>query len=204
MWIEPISIEGPTIRLEPLTAAHASLWAKHHDPELFAYMSRGGPKDGSVEAYIELIARLNSEPGRLNWAIRVEENFAGRVSYFGISEKNRALEMGTFIVKPYQGTRVNPESKYLLLRHAFEDKAVIRVQFKIDARNERSQRAIEKIGAVREGVLRKHEITLSGHVRDSVIYSITDEDWPAVKTYLEAKLGYPAPLQAPEFGGQGQ
>jgi ribosomal-protein-alanine N-acetyltransferase len=151
-------------------------------------MSRGGPADGSVQAYQELIERLNHEPARLNWAIRVGPDFAGRVSYFSINEKNRALEMGTFIVKTFQGTQVNPEAKYLMLRHAF-DKGVIRVQFKVDARNERSQRALEKIGALREGLLRKHEITPEGHIRDSLIYSITDEDWPRVQKVLEKRLG---------------
>jgi ribosomal-protein-alanine N-acetyltransferase len=189
MWIKPILLYGPTLRLEPLSEAHAPLWASQHDPELFAYMSRGGPEEGSEGAYRAYIARLNAEPARLNWAIRVGEGFAGRVSYFAIQERNRALEVGTFIVGAYQGTQVNPEAKYVLLRHAFEDKGAIRVQFKVDARNERSVRAIEKIGAVREGLLRKHEITPGGHIRDSVIYSIIDEDWPRVRAGLEARLG---------------
>jgi RimJ/RimL family protein N-acetyltransferase len=91
-------------------------------------------------------------------------------------------------VKEYQGTKVNPEAKYLMLGRAFEELGVIRIQFKVDARNERSQRAIEKMGAVREGVLRKHEILAGGEVRDSVIYSILDDEWPQVKHWLEARL----------------
>lgn len=188
MWRNDISLEGQFLILEPLTALHAPLWAKHHDPELFAYMSRGAPQEGSIEGYAQFIQQLNAEPGRANFAIRVGGDFAGRISYLGMSEKNRSLEIGTFIVKDYQGTRVNPEAKYLMLKRAFEDLGVIRVQFKVDARNLRSQRAIEKIGAVREGVLRKHEIVPSGQVRDSVIYSILDDEWPQVKVQLEARL----------------
>jgi len=191
MWREDVSLKGQFLILEPLTLNHAPLWAKHHDSELFAYMSRGAPGEASVEGYAQFIQQLGDEPGRFNFAIRVGEDFAGRISYLGMSEKNRSLEIGTFIVKTYQGTKVNPEAKYLMLKRAFEALGVIRVQFKVDARNQRSQRAIEKIGAVREGVLRKHEIVPSGQVRDSVIYSIIDEEWPQVKAKLEARLYAP-------------
>ncbi|WP_018465547.1 GNAT family N-acetyltransferase [Calidithermus timidus] len=190
MWVKPVVLQGRYVRLEPLTTAHAPLWAKHHEPELFAYMSRGAPPAGDVAGYEEYIGYLNNEPGRMNWAIRVDEDFAGRISYVGIAEAHRKLEIGTFIVRPYQGTFVNPESKYLMLRHAIEDLGAVRVQFTVDVRNERSQRAMEKLGAVREGVLRKAAITPDGHIRDSVVYSITDDDWPRVKAGLEARLGY--------------
>ena len=90
----------------------------------------------------------------------------------------------------YQRTAVNTECKYLLLKHAFEGLGCLRVQLKTDLRNERSQKAIERIGAVREGVLRNHMLLPDGHVRHSVFYSIVDSEWPAVKTMLEEKLGY--------------
>lgn len=191
MWVEPITLAGRYIWLEPLTPEHAGLWARHHDPELFAYMSRGAPQTGSLEGYREYIERLNREPARLNFAIRKGDDFAGRISYIHINEAHKNLEIGTFIVREYQGTQVNPEAKYLLLRHAFEDLGAIRVQFTVDARNERSQRAIEKLGAVREGVLRKAAILPDGHQRDSVVYSILDDEWPTVKARLEERLGYP-------------
>jgi RimJ/RimL family protein N-acetyltransferase len=88
----------------------------------------------------------------------------------------------------YQRTGVNTECKYLLLRHAFETLGCIRVQLKTDLRNERSQRAIERIGARREGVLRNHMILPDGAVRDSVYYSILDREWPEVKARLEQFL----------------
>jgi len=187
-WHDGVTLKGRFVLLEPLTPEHAPLWLNHHNPQLFAYMARGAPKEASLEGYREYIQRLNEEPGRLNWAIRVGSDFAGRISYFNVSQRNRSLEVGTFIVKEYQGTKVNPEAKYLMLGRAFEELGVIRIQFKVDARNERSQRAIEKMGAVREGVLRKHEILAGGEVRDSVIYSILDDEWPQVKHWLEARL----------------
>lgn len=190
MWVKPVVLQGRHLRLEPLTADHAPLWARHHEPELFAYMSRGAPQGGDAAGYAEYIEYLNAEPGRMNWAIRVGEDFAGRISYVGITPAHRKLEIGTFIVKPYHGTFVNPESKYLMLRHAFEDLGAVRVQFTVDVRNERSQRAMEKLGAVREGVLRKAAITPDGFIRDSVVYSITDDDWPRVRVGLEERLGY--------------
>ena len=190
MWVQPVSLAGRYIRLEPLTPDHAPLWARHHDPELFAYMSRGAPQEGSVEGYRAYIERLNREPARINFAIRQGDDFAGRISYVHINEAHKNLEIGTFIVRAYQGTQVNPEAKYLLIKHAIEDLGAIRVQFTVDARNERSQRAIEKLGAVREGVLRKATILPDGHLRDSVVYSILDDEWPGVKANLEERLGY--------------
>lgn len=192
MWVEPVTLAGRYVRLEPLTPEHAPLWARHHDPQLFAYMSRGAPQEGSPEGYRAYIEQLNREPARLNFAIRKGQDFAGRISYIHINEAHKSLEIGTFIVRDFQGTEVNPEAKYLLLKHAFEDLGAIRVQFTVDARNERSQRAMEKLGAVREGVLRKAAILPDGHRRDSVVYSILDDEWPAVKARLEGRLGYAA------------
>jgi RimJ/RimL family protein N-acetyltransferase len=108
-----------------------------------------------------------------------------------IQNANRGVEIGTtWIGRAYHGTRVNPEAKYLLLRHAFEEQGAIRVQLKTDSRNQQSQRAIEKLGAVKEGVLRNHMIMPDGYFRHTVMYSITDAEWPAAKARLEARLGY--------------
>ena len=110
----------------------------------------------------------------------------GSTSYLNISRGDRGLEIGsTWLGRPWQRTGINTEAKYLLLRHAFEDLGAVRVQLKTDARNLQSQAAIERLGAVREGVLRKHMLVRDGHLRDSVMYSVTDDEWPAVKTRLE-------------------
>ncbi len=106
--------------------------------------------------------------------------------YLDIQPQNRALEIGsTWYAPAYQRTGVNTECKFLLLRHAFEVLGYQRVQFKTDLRNERSQRALERIGAIKEGLLRKNMIMPDGYARSSVVYSILSDDWPAVKEHLQ-------------------
>jgi RimJ/RimL family protein N-acetyltransferase len=106
-----------------------------------------------------------------------------------IDLEDRSLEIGgTWYGLDYQGTLVNTECKYLLLKHAFETLGCIRVWLKTDARNLRSQRAIEKLGAIREGVLRNHMLLPDGYIRDSVVYSILPNEWPEVKTQLKTRL----------------
>jgi RimJ/RimL family protein N-acetyltransferase len=110
---------------------------------------------------------------------------AGATRYMNIMPKDRGLEIGgTWYAPEFQRTVVNTECKFLLLRHAFEALRAIRVQLKTDMRNERSQRAIERLGAIREGVLRNHMILPEGRYRDSVFYSILDTEWPGVKARL--------------------
>ena len=114
---------------------------------------------------------------------------AGATRYLNIMPNDRGLEIGgTWYGSEFQRTAVNTECKYLLLRHAFEALGCIRVQFKADARNARSLRAIERLGAVREGMLRKHYILQDGGYRDSVYFSILDREWPKVKERLEEML----------------
>ena len=112
----------------------------------------------------------------------------GTTSYLNIRPRHRAVEIGATFYRPHlRGGPANPECKLLLLGHAF-DSGAHRVELVTDARNHRSQAAIAKLGAVREGTLRKHKITWTGHVRDTVVFSITDEEWPAVRGGLEARL----------------
>jgi RimJ/RimL family protein N-acetyltransferase len=114
---------------------------------------------------------------------------AGATRYLNIMPNDRGLEIGgTWYGPEFQRTAVNTECKYLLLSHAFETLACIRVQLKTDLRNERSQRAIERLGAVKEGVLRNHMILPDGRIRHSVFYSILDTEWPDVKKRLEEML----------------
>src|SRR5262249_54931679 len=117
----------------------------------------------------------------------------GGTTYMNISRRDRGLEIGsTWLGKPWQRTGINTEAKYLLLRHAFEVLGAVRVQLKTDGRNMPSQAAIERLGAVREGVLRKHMLVRDGFIRDTVMYSIIAEEWPAVKLRLEQKMAaYP-------------
>jgi ribosomal-protein-alanine N-acetyltransferase len=116
---------------------------------------------------------------------------AGTTSYLEIRPEHRGLEIGyTWIGKEYQGTHVNPENKYILLRHAFETLGAIRVQLKTDGRNNQSQRAMAKLGLKFEGILRNHVILPDGFYRASVMFSATIEEWPELKAQIEARLGY--------------
>lgn len=182
-------MEGEHVTLEPLGAAHAARLARHWDPEVFRYLSRGAPQDDQPESMLAYVERLNAEPNRVNWAVIVGGDVAGRISYSEVRAEHRAMEIGTMLMRPFQGTLVNPEAKLLLLARAFDTLGAVRVQFKVDARNERSQRALEKLGAIREGVLRRYQTRPDGFVRDSVMYSVIDEEWPAVRERLGARLG---------------
>jgi RimJ/RimL family protein N-acetyltransferase len=114
----------------------------------------------------------------------------GCTRYMAIQRQHRGLEIGgTWYAPAHQRTGVNTECKFLLLRHAFEMLGCLRVQLKTDLRNERSQKAIERIGAIKEGVLRKCLIMPDGYARSTVVYSILDDEWPGVKGRLERLMG---------------
>jgi N-acetyltransferase len=189
-WIQPVTLEGRFVRLEPLTQSHANAMREHYDPIVETFMSRGAPKDTSLAAMQDYIEMLNHEPNRINFAICIQNSsdVAGRISYSEIRPAHKSLEIGTMIVPKFQGGFCNPESKLLLLEHAFSVLGAVRVQFKTDARNERSLRALEKLGATREGTLRKYQTRPDGFVRDSVVFSILDSEWESAKTKLEQRL----------------
>jgi RimJ/RimL family protein N-acetyltransferase len=191
MNIQPITLTGRTARLEPLGVAHADDFAAAATPELFTY--HFPPREFTPAGWREAIEYVTRLPAMCPFAIvAVEQGRAiGMTSYLDIRPRDRGLEIGfTWVAKPFQGTAINPECKYLLFRHAFEEQGAIRVQLKTDLRNLQSQAAIAKLGAVREGVLRKHMIRPDGYQRDSVMYSVTCDEWPAVKKRLEDRLGY--------------
>jgi len=189
MWTFPQRLEGRYVRLEPLTLAHLPAFLRHHDLEVYRFLSRapraGEPLEEALRAHLE---GLLSEPGRVNWAILLGEEMAGRISVIAPEPEHAKLEMGTMLFRAFWGSPANKEAKYLLLRHAFEGLRAERVQFKVDLRNERSQKALEALGAVREGVLRRHRRLPDGTFRDDVVYSILREEWPGVKRRLQARL----------------
>jgi ribosomal-protein-alanine N-acetyltransferase len=191
MDVQPVPLEGPTIRLEPLVPEHAPLLWPQTGPEIFQHTLEW-PPDWSREAFEDWVRYNLTVPASLLWGIfvRATGEAVGMTGYLEIRPRHQGLEIGrTWIARSQQGTRVNPESKYLLLRHAFEDLGAVRVQFKTDLNNVHSQRAIEKLGAKREGVLRKYQMRSNGFVRDTVMYSILAEEWPGVKAGLEERLG---------------
>jgi RimJ/RimL family protein N-acetyltransferase len=142
-------------------------------------------------AFVERLLAYQAAGEALPFAVidRETGRAIGCTRYMDIRTRNRGLEIGgTWYGRAYRRTGVNTECKYLLLRHAFEVYGCIRVQLKCDLRNEPSQRAIERLGATREGILRNHVIRPDGTIRSSVMYSITDAEWPGVRARLEALL----------------
>jgi ribosomal-protein-alanine N-acetyltransferase len=192
MDVQPVTLTGRTLRLEPLTLQHAEGLRRVAEPDLFTY-GVIYPHDMSDAGWLDYMRRFLAIPGRVPFAIVLldGEQPVGTTSYFDIRLEHRGLEIGyTWLGKAYQGTQVNPENKYLLLRHAFETLGAIRVQLKTDGRNLQSQRAMAKLGAKYEGTLRHQVILPDGYRRDNVMFSIIEEEWPEVKAGLEARLGY--------------
>lgn len=179
--------------MEPLSAAHApGLAAAGLDEEIWRYLSVARMKqEADLLAWIQDLLQRQEQGNDLPFAVIHQETGRpiGATRYLEIQQENRSLEIGgTWYVQAFQGTAVNPECKFLLLNHAFETLGMLRVQFKTDLRNLHSQRAIEKLGAVKEGILRNHKILPDGHLRSSVYYSILAEEWPAVKVRLLERL----------------
>lgn len=190
MILAPIVLEGRSIRLEPLTLDHAPGLFAHASAEIFEWMV-DWPLDESLAAYLDWERRGFEIPDSQLFAIVLRETGEpiGSTAFLDARPSNRAIEIGrSWIGKAHQGTAANPESKLLLLRHAFEVFGALRVQLKTDARNLHSQRAIEKLGAVREGTLRNYQTRADGRPRDTVMYSITADEWPAVRAGLEGRL----------------
>ena len=201
-WITGAVIEHPavatTIRLEPLEARHAADLFDAADPELFRHTMQA-PAEWSVDGFRRELEAVRALPSSVAFAIVLRDcgRAIGRTTYMDIRPEHRGLEIGrTWIGRAHHGTRVNPEAKYLMLRHAFETLAppAVRVQFCTNETNLHSQAAIAKLGAVREGVLRRSRILPPGPgrpepvVRDWVVFSIVDAEWPQAKARLEARL----------------
>ncbi len=177
-------------RLEPLTEAHVPGLAEIGVGRDFWYFMLYGEmkSEADMRAWVRDILSRAEKGTDVPFAVihLASGRVAGATRYLNIMPKDRGLEIGgTWYGPDFQRTAVNTECKYLLLKHAFETLGAIRVQLKTDSRNIRSQKAIERIGAVKEGVLRNHMILPDGYFRHSVFYSILDSEWPEVKRRLE-------------------
>jgi N-acetyltransferase len=193
MIVEPVVLTGKYVRLEPLSEAHISgLTVAGGDPSIWRYMLYGEvtSEEKMADWVRDILSRKAAGTDQPFAVIQLASGkVAGATRYLEIRPAHRGLEIGgTWYGKEFQRTPINTETKYLLLRQAFEVLGCIRVQLKTDLRNERSQKAIERIGAVREGVLRNHMVLEGGIVRHSVFYSILDSEWPVVKARLEDLL----------------
>lgn len=190
----PVVLYGEHVRLEPLDSRHAEqLLEEAQNDDIWRFMPVPRPHGvADVQDMIDRAWKAAAEGDEVPFAIVADQSdrAVGSTRFLEIRRPDRALEIGwTWLGSASQRTLVNTETKFLLLRHAFDELGALRVQFRIDGRNEPSQRAIERIGAVREGTLRHHRITWDGVYRDTVYYSILAAEWPEVKTRLEGLLG---------------
>jgi len=193
MNILPLTLVGQHVCLVPPDLKYVDDLVQAAQPnEIWEFIATApGQSRAEMQAWINQ-AIAETQNGTRIWfiIIRKSDNRAiGATSFMDIHRQDRNLEIGgTWITTSAWRTPINTECKYLLLKHAFETLGCVRVQLKTDARNIRSQRAIERLGAVKEGVLRKHMLTRTGYIRDTVMYSIIDTEWQAVKARLEEFL----------------
>ena len=193
LWRTPVTLTGQHVRLEPLSEAHVpGLAAVGCHDRIWRLMLYGMIRsEAQMQSWVQDILRRQASGTDLPFAVihLASGRVAGATRYLEMRPENKGLEVGgTWYGLEFQRTAVNTECKYLLLEYAFETLGCIRVQLKADLRNERSWRAIERLGAKREGILRNHYIMPDGAHRASVYYSIIDDEWPGVKDRLERLL----------------
>ena len=195
MNVEPVTLEGQYVRLEPLSLDHLSqLCEVGLEDSIWRWVPTAVKTPDDLRKYIETALTLRDQGTALPFATieRPSNRAIGSTRYMNIDKANRRVEIGsTWVAVAWQRTPINTEAKYLMLRHAFEVLGCIRVELKTDALNEKSRNAILRIGAKQEGIFRQHMVMPTGRLRDSVYFSIIDSEWPAVKADLEAKLTQP-------------
>jgi N-acetyltransferase len=191
----PVVLEGLRVRLVPLSREHIPELARAgRDPEIWRYLRIGpGRTLEEMTALVEFHLREQEKGTVLPFTVRVRPDgrVAGIVRYLEIDRENLSVEIGTWLDPAFWRSPVNTELKLLTMRYAFEDEGVHRFQLKTDVRNERSQRAIERLGAQREGTVREHILRPDGEYRSSIYYSLLASEWPAARARLEAMLARP-------------
>jgi len=192
MRLDPITLAGRFVRLEPLTLEHVpALTAVGLDPELWRWIPTPVTNAAEMREYVETALDEQRRGVSFPFAVvdRKSGNVIGSTRYGSIALEEGRLEIGwTWYTSKFQRTAANTEAKLLLLTHAFDVLKLNRVEFKTDALNEQSRRALARIGAVEEGTFRRHRITSSGRVRDTVYFSIINSEWPAARARLLAML----------------
>jgi RimJ/RimL family protein N-acetyltransferase len=190
----PLTLQGSVVRLEPIRREHAELFwevAKNDLEDIFRWIPYSMKTPADFERLIDKAFEEQEHGESIVFATvdRASGQTIGSTRFMNIDRINRKVEIGsTWIAPAWQRTAINTEAKYLMLRHAFEVWKCLRLELKTDALNERSRNAISRIGGKEEGTLRRHVITWTGRVRDTVYFSILDNEWPEVRTILETKL----------------
>ena len=192
---EPVTLETPRLKLEPMTLAHvAGLEAAARDGELWNLRITSVPAPGETQAYVHAALKGLEEGLMLPFVVRDVESgqLIGTTRYHDIVPAVERLEIGyTWYGRSWQRSHVNTTAKLLLLAHAFETLGAKLVGWRTDNFNFASQRAIERLGAKKDGVLRHHALRRDGTVRDTVMYSLTAGEWPEVKAHLQYQLAKP-------------
>ncbi|MBB4636706.1 GNAT family N-acetyltransferase [Longimicrobium terrae] len=195
MELEPVVLQGAHVRLVPMTMEHVpALWEAGNDPDLWQFTLTQNHSEDDMRRYVEAALRLQQQGTALPFV--TTEAATGRVigsTRFGnVDTWSRRVEIGwTWIAAPWQRSPINTEAKFLMLRHAFETLGCIRVELKTSALNQKSRRAIARIGGREEGILRKHAVSEDGRIRDTVYFGIVDDEWPDVCARLLAMMAEP-------------
>lgn len=191
-WVRPIILEGELAALEPLAMSHAAgLAASVGGTERDQVWSATVPTADGMAVEIERRLGIQATGWMIPFAVidRRTAQPVGMTNYMNPDAANRRLEIGgTWYASPWRGTLINLQCKYLLLEHAFEGLGCIAVELRTHVLNQRSRRAIEKLGAKLDGVLRSHQIMPNGTIRDTCVYSLLAHEWPASKSFMRWRL----------------
>ena len=190
-WLEPVTLRGPHARLEPLSPAHREgLVDAVKEGELWKLWYTSVPKPENMQKEIDRRLSLQAAGTLLPFTVfDAEGAIAGMTTYMNVDAANRRVEIGsTWYAKRVQRTPLNTQCKLLLLTHAFETLDCIAVEFRTHFFNHQSRRAIERLGAKQDGILRNHQIAPNGTLRDTVVFSIIASEWPTVKAHLNFQL----------------
>jgi len=192
MSFEPVTLSGHYVRLEPLVERHRELLRPAaQNPRIWVLTTSAF--GAAFDPYFDNALKRAESGVERPYAVRLldEDRLVGSTRFMNIEAVHKRLEIGATWYDPtVWAGMVNPECKLLLMAHAFETLKWNRVEYKTDARNERSRDAILRLGATQEGIFRKHMVLADGHIRDSVYFSIVDDEWPEVKAGLERRLKY--------------
>jgi len=190
-WLEPVSLRGPHARLEPLSQDHRDgLTLAAKDGDLWKLWYTTIPRAENMAKEIDRRLGLQASGAMLPWTVfDADGEIAGMTTYMNVDASNRRVEIGsTWYAKRVQRSALNTQCKLLALQHAFETLDCIAVEFRTHFFNHQSRRAIERLGAKQDGILRNHQITPNGTLRDTVVFSIIASEWPTVKAHLNYQL----------------
>jgi N-acetyltransferase len=191
-WLNETTLEGNLVHLIPLKAEHKSaLLEASADGELWKLWYTSVPSKDSIDSYLEYAFSEQAAGCALLFAVvdKQTQKIIGSTRFCNADNLNHRVEIGyTWYAKSYQRTGVNTECKYLLLQHAFENLNAIAVEFRTHWHNQASRAAIARLGAKQDGILRNHQKNAEGIYRDTVVFSIIDQEWLTVKKGLEYKM----------------